>query len=619
MRHHSPTLRLLALVVFLTGSTAARADGLEDTYAQWKQLRDPDTVGIRFTQGALFLTDHPGWPEEKLIRLRTEAAALFEKPPHQVMEKFCADPPPLSGRGMVACAEAKVGTAQAQANWVHQGWIQGDFTEDEEQRILAAYGTPLKPADHQARLTRLLYESKLSAAKRMLPRVGESERRIATVRMAFIAGDKSAPRQLDKLSTRERHDAGILFERLRWRAAHDMDHQLAELLLAAPKEPPHADLWWPMRAIAVREAMGQRHYAQALALLAHHGNLKNEALAEALWLKGWLTLKYKHDAGAAYKQFYALYTSVYTPVSKARAAYWAGRAAEENGNHDIAVEWMQKAARHPTVFYGQLAHAWLTPQAPLNLPPTPTASDADRQAFEANELVRMTRKLAKSDDTKTRDLFLSTLAARARSETEFALTSQLATQVGGTASGVEVAKQALRNGVVLVEAGWPQLRLPEQVKIEDALALSITRQESQFDPAARSPANARGLMQLLPGTAKMVAQKLDMAFSEAALENPSTNLILGSHYLGQIVNGFDGSYILGIASYNAGPGSVRRWLASMGKPPKNLHGAIDWVESIPYGETRNYVMRVMENMNVYRALAKPDAPVSITNDLTRGS
>ncbi len=604
------------MVAVLLMAGHAYAEPVAATYVQWERLRNPDTVGISFAEGTRFLAEHADWPEIKLIRLRTEAAALLERPARAVMAAFCAESPPISGRGMVACAQAQAGSVATNQAWVKQGWIQGDFSENEEDQIRDAYGALLTHADHVARTDRLLYEGKVTPAKRMLPLVSE-RRALYETRIAFITGDKRAPAQLARLAASQQRDGGLLLDRIRWRAAHDMDDQLAELFALAPKTVPYPDLWWPMRAMAVRNAINQQNYKQASALLANHGALKGEYLADALWMKGWIGLQRHGDAGAAYQHFYELYTAVYTPVSKARAAYWAARAAIANGNDDIARDWMGKAARHPTVFYGQLAHAWLKKKAPLPLPAMPGFTAAEKSAFDRDDLVQIARQLAAQGDNKGRDAFLNALALRATTAAQFALVADLATDLGGTAAGVEVAKQALRNAIVMLPVGWPRIAVPANVGIEPALTLAITRQESEFDPRARSSADARGLMQLLPATAKHVADKHDIPFSPSMIENPNVNMTLGSTYLGQLIRGFDGSYILGIASYNAGPGSVRRWIATMGRPPANLHGAIDWVESIPYGETRNYVMRVLENVTIYRTLADPKAEVELESDLVR--
>jgi len=422
---------------------------------------------------------------------------------------------------------------------------------------------------------------------------------------------------VNALSASERRDAGLLFDRIGWRARHHQEEHLAELFLLAPEEVPYPDLWWPTRAMAAREALNHKNFGQALAILSGHGDMKGEALADALWLKGWIILEYRHDPVTAYREFYSLYTHVQTPVSKARAAYWAARAATLNGNSDIAQQWYEKAAAHPTVFYGQLAHVALHSDVPLPLPSAPSFSRSEKEAFEQEDLVRVTRELARAGDKDMRDLFLTSMGIHTDSPTRFAMLASLAHELGGTAAEVGVAKLALRKEVVLVDSGWPRIRLPESIGVEPALALSITRQESEFDPLAKSPANARGMMQLLPATARHVAKQNGWRYSDAMLNNPQENIVLGSSYLGQIISGFDGSYILGIASYNAGPANVRNWLRSIGHTAKTAEGAIDWIESIPYSETRNYVMRGMENLQVYRTLLKPDAPPQIMKDLVR--
>lgn len=597
-------------------ATPAHAASLEATYAAWETLRSPDTSAIRFEDGDAFLRAHPNWPEEKTIRLRTETAAMNDRPAREVMAKFCTDYPPISGRGKIACVVAGVGDEAAQKIMLRAAWIDGDFTENEEERILKSYGDMLTSNDHQARMERLLYDGKLSPAKRMLVHVPASSHRLLKVRMALLGGEKNAPALVKTLLAAEQRDAGVLFERLRYRTRKG-DPDLAELLRMAPHDAPYPARWWPMRLTAARDAIGKRQFAEAYALITPHGELEEEALAEALWLKGWLLLRHRDDAANAYKAFYELYGTVTTPVSKARAAYWAARAADKNGNADIARDWLVKAARHPTVFYGQLAHAWLKPNAPLPLPAAPVASESERTAFAADDRVAMIRLLAKRGDEKMRDLFLTSLGLRLSSEGQFALLAELAREVGGTCAGVESAKLALRQAVVMLPSGWPRIPLPDNLAIEPALTLAITRQESEFNPTARSSANAQGLMQLLPGTGKHVARKLGIHFGPDTLNTPSRNLTLGSHYLGQLIAGFDGAYILGIASYNAGPGNVRQWIQSLGTPPKSLHGRIDWIESIPFAETRNYVMRALENLSVYRGLADADTPLAIEQDVKR--
>lgn len=610
---------LLPPLLLLSAAAPARAENaaLVNTYTRWLALRDPDSGPIAFADGVDFLSRTPGWPDQKIIRIRTEAAALATAPDKAAMQNFCTAFPPITGRGMLACANANAGDTATRERWVHQGWRQGDFSADEEAAIRSRYASVLSKADFAARYERLVMENKPAAARRLYGQLPAGAQAVAEAAFALHADARGAERNLKKLSAAQLREPILLFARIQWRIRHHQEDQIAPLLASAPADVPVPDAWWPARALAAREALHQHQPAQALTILTNHGDLKPELLSEALWLKGWVTLRARRDAGEAYKEFYHLYTAVATPVSKARAAYWAARAAIENGNTDIARQWMEKAARHPTVFYGQLAAQFLQNDAPLHLPDVPRISASEKNAFDAEMLVAITRQLARQGETSLRDVFLAHLGAQADSPARYALVAQLAAEVNGQAARVRVAKQALRDGVVLINDGWPVLKVPANGGIEPALTLAITRQESEFDPLARSSADARGLMQLLPATARHVADHHLLPYGADTLDNPSENMTLGSLYLGQIIDGFNGSYILGIASYNAGPATVRGWLAAQGAPPKTVAGAVDWIESIPYAETRNYVMRVLENVQVYRARIDADTPLALTRDLTR--
>jgi soluble lytic murein transglycosylase len=608
--------RILYLLPFLIFSPAYAADPAA-TYGEWKYLRDPATLQISFEQGFRFLKEHGSWPEVKTIQLRTEEAALNQSPSAAVMQSFCANFSPISGRGMVACANAGYGSQSDRDAGVRQAWLQGDFSPFEEKLILSQYARLLNHSDHVARTDRLLYEQKTSSAQRMMPFLSANETKLVAARIALITGARDAEAKLKAVPADLKNNHGLLLDRIRYRNKKGLNAGMRELFLQSPQNPAYGDEWWPLRAVAVREAMQAAQYRDALNMISRHGELKSEFLAEALWLKGWITLEYMHDSRSAYKDFYKLYNSVSTPVSLARGAYWAAKAATQNGNGDIARDWLNKAAQHPTVFYGQLAYAELHPGKKLELPTAPSVSSSEKAEFARRELPRVVRMLADQGDQKMVDLFLGHMGNEARTPQEFAQLAALATSINAAHGGVVVAKMALRKGVVLVDAGWPLTGVPPGLAIEPGLTLSISRQESEFDPKARSRANAQGLMQLLPGTASDTARKEGISFSAAELWNPYTNMTLGSAYLGRMIAVMEDSYILGIASYNAGPRNALNWARDFGYPPADTEGAINWIENIPFGETRNYVQRVLENLQVYRQLLKQEGGVRLEEDLKR--
>ncbi len=606
----------LLFTTVLAPASACAADPVA-LLERWETLRDTDAPAPRFEEGIEFLMNYPGWPDEKAIKLRTEAAAFTDRPERSVMREFCEVLPPISGRGMLACAIAQAADEKSCSKWLRQGWIQGDFAENEEQAILTRYGDVLDADAHLNRTERLLYEGKPTAAKRMIELLPVAQRPYYQAWIGLSARDAKTDDLWRDLPEAQQKSPGILFARMHNSQKTKQLDALIALAKRAPADAPYPEHWWDLRQIAAREAITQQHFDDALAIVRRHGTLDGEDLAEALWLKGWLELEFTKNSDDAYKDFETLYESVKTPVSKARAAYWAGRAAKKNGNADVAHEWYVKGAAYPTVFYGQLSHLALHPDKPLVLPSAPSFSADHKQAFEDNLLVRIARHLGGRDEPKLRDRFLIQLASSAETQNQLTLVTNLAREVGGISSAVKVAKYALRKHAVMPESGWPTIALPKDIAIEPALALAITRQESEFDPEAISPADARGLMQLLPSTAQHVAEQHELPYGRGSLYNPEENLRLGTTYLGQMIDGFDGSYILGIASYNAGPGTVRKWRNAFGAPPKTLEGSIDWIESIPFTETRNYVQRVLENTQVYRTLETPDAPPELDKDLVR--
>ncbi|MBN8543529.1 MAG: lytic transglycosylase domain-containing protein [Alphaproteobacteria bacterium] len=601
----------LALISYLVITTPAHAtsDGqLLADYAQWEQMTDPSAV-IFFDEGYRFLKRHSDWPKQNVIRMKTEEAALRQGGD---IEAFCREFPPISGRGMIACARAGVGGIKE----VVQGWIQGDFNADEEKMVLARYGAQLTEDNHRERISRLLFEGKTATAKRLIHEAG-SYRPLYEARIALITNAGNANALVNKLPAHFKENAGLIFDRITWRHKRGMEEGVMELFAQAPSNPPHPDAWYTLRMQYARKALEKRQYARALDILSSHGQMKPEYLADTLWVKGWIRTEHLADARGGYEDFYQLYKLVKFPVSQSRAAYWAGRAARKNGNHDIAQEWFEKAAQHPTVFYGQMAALELDKTATLDLPSPISVDESERREFAQNDTPRLIALLIQQGKEEEADAFLLNLAQNTNDKYDLAILADFAKQHGQEFDAVRVSKLALQKQHILLNYGWPKIKIPTLSTIEPALALSITRQESEFNIRAVSPAGARGLMQLMPPTAQMMARKLGMGYTIHRLFEPEYNMILGTNYLGRLIDGFDGSYILAIASYNAGSGNVRKWIARFGMPPNNPEAAINWIESIPFIETRNYVMRALENVQVYRALLNPSTPIGLKTDLVR--
>lgn len=360
---------------------------------------------------------------------------------------------------------------------------------------------------------------------------------------------------------------------------------------------------WKDNHIQIRDYISQRNWRDAYALAARHGisteNAQEYSAAE--FLAGWLSLRYLNQPQRALAHFNNLYDNVKTPVSKSRGAYWLGRTYEALNNTTQAREWYEEGATYPTFFYGQLSIAKLYPKQPLQLPREPEVPASVRSAFDRRPLPHVVRTLAAMGEQDRATRFLRALSAGAETRADFLLTDDLARALGKPNLEVVVAKAANQKGFMLGQRGFPLTSMAQGSNPETALALGIIRQESEFKADAQSQVGALGMMQLMPATARSLANRAGVGFSERDLLNPSYNIKLGREYLGDRLDQFNGSYILSIASYNAGHGRVRQWLDIYGDPRSPSVDPIDWIETIPVYETRNYVQRVLENVQVYRS------------------
>ncbi len=589
---------------------------------QWQYYLDQDS-GASFDEITRFIEQNPNWPDQKKLRIRAEMSLKKDNvPDHDVISWF-NDSTPITGIGKVALAEAlkrnRLASKDKITSLIREAWKNGDFDEPQEKKILDSYGDILTLDDDKARIDRLLWEERVAPAKRLLSFVPEGYQKLYKARMALIEEKRLAIIAVAQVPSSLRNDAGLTYNRMVFRAHRDDDKGVREMLLLAPEKPPYPEKWWRYRDVHIHLAIDEKNYALAKKLLANHGQSEGSGYADALWLQGWIDTEFFDRPSAGLDAFEDMYDRVKYPVSKARAAYWAARSAEKSGDSKKAEEWYKKAASYPTTFYGQLGSLKYNGTSPLSLPSSPAISAKDRDSFEQDDYVKaikITIDLGNYDLARR----LITLAVENSDDAaEASLVSELGVKSGHNSLSVHAAKKALQQNIVLVDGGYPMPKTPSGNPLERSLTLAITRQESEFDPNAKSPSNALGMMQLLPRTAKEIAKKNGIPFSPARLSEPSYNMTLGSFYLSRLINSYDGSYIMGIAAYNAGPGNVHNWVKKFGTPSNNLNNAINWIEKIPFTETRNYVQRVMENLQVYRSIDSEDSDnkLKIAEDLMR--
>ena len=567
-------------------------------------------VPVPFYGVARFFEGNHHWPLQTQLRRRVEESIGADIPPDIVLDWFHRHPPG-SAMGKVRYAEALMATGAVERgkSMLREAWISGAFTKANENAIFKRHGKILTKEDHARRLDRLLWDGKAEEARRILWKVDPALRALGEARLTLRYRHGNVDRQIARVPPEMQQDQGLLYERARWRRAKGKYQEAREVFNHLPQDLARPDLWWQERGILARRGLREGHVSDAYRLVKAHGlsPAQSAPYAEAEWLAGWIAHRFLNDHAAAFDHFKAMHEAVIYPVSKARGAYWAARAAEGMQNADQAMAWYGRAAAHPTVFYGQLAASRLGAEARLKLPaePEPTASEVDE--FNAHELTRAVRVLAAFGYKDELRPFILQLGDIKETPSWRRMAAAMARGYKREDVAIAVAKRASRSGVELADSGYPTIHLPAPPATgkglsapDAALVLAVVRQESAFQTDAISPAGAQGLMQLMPKTAKEVAKSYSIAHNPGRLSESDYNLRLGQAYLRDLLGEFQGSYVLTLAAYNAGPKRAREWMKANGDPRGTIEEMVDWIEMIPFEETRNYVQRVMENLQVYR-------------------
>jgi peptidoglycan lytic transglycosylase len=589
---------------------------------QWLDLIRPGP-GRSFDEITKFIRQNPDWPGQVSLQQAAERAMPADYGIAETLAWFKGrEPQTIEGTIALGRAYAASGLREDAARVVRAGWIRMAISADKEQPFLDQFGSFLRPQDHLARLDRLLWEGEVDGARRAMARADSDHRRLAEARIRLMTGGAGVDAAVAAVPKALQNDPGLIYDRARFKRRNDDDVGAAALLDPPPPTNPYPALMWKEYEYAARHALDRGDISVAYRLAEAHGAEDGSVFADGEFLAGWIALRFLNEYKTGYDHFTKLYAGVGSAISKGRGAYWAGRAAEEMGEKALAQEWYKKAAESLSSYYGQLAAQRLGTADGLNFPRLPKITNEAKAKFEKLELVRLVRMLGELDEADRTRSFLMRITERAKDPAEYRMIADLANDIGRRDYGVAVAKLARQEGVELLDYLYPMQTLPAGNNPEDALVLAVIRQESAFDQKAQSSAGALGLMQLMPRTAKHVAKKLQIPYSDAKLtKDPSYNIRLGRAYLGDLLDGFGGSYILAVASYNAGPARVQSWLAEYGDPRDRGVDAVDWIETIPFAETRNYVQRVLENLQIYRHRlnGKTEIALSLEQDLSRSA
>ncbi|WP_411286681.1 transglycosylase SLT domain-containing protein [Phenylobacterium sp.] len=610
----------------VTGARSAIA-GIGDTVARktatWG-LVDANAEALSFYEIDQARRELLGWPRP--ARRQIAAEKLLEisgKTPAQVVEWF-AGAEPQSAYGALALAQAyrMQGQPQPATALVRRWWRDKSFEADAQRSFLARFADVLTMDDHARRADVMLYGPHGPATRDIVALLPADAQAAAQARIALRANASNANDLHGALVGSASASPGVAFERAAYMRRRGMDTIAVGQLANFPREivtSEQAARIWDERYQLVLSSLRNRDARSAYAAAANSGLTTGGDAADAEFYAGWIALTKLNDPQAAGRHFAALAQIGASPITRGRALYWQGRAADARRDPAAAQGFYTEGARHVTTFYGQLAAEKIGQRLVLPADPRPTADD--RARFEAHETVQAMRLLA---DQGQRDLFKVFALHQddiVPDVTEAVLLVDAVRGYGDQDTSMKVVRAAAQRGLILADRGYP-VRTPPQVANgpETALVMGITRQESGFDPLVRSGVGARGMMQLMPSTAVIVARQIGVGYSPGMLDEPDYNMRLGASYLGQLVSQFSGSYVMATAGYNAGPGRPIQWSSFCGDPRGGATDPIDFIECIPFSETRNYVMRVMEGMQVYRAKQNGgSAPITLASDLRRGS
>lgn len=596
------------------GSEAmAAASALDDPVARnlvtWLVIRGaPNDLG--FERIAQFLKEKPYWPTQSTLRRKAEAVLYAEKPSAATVRAFFGDQAPLTGPGKIALARvlSASGDRATVAALVRDAYRTDDLSDSSESAILTEFGPLITRADHKARADKFSYKPDPERAMRAAQRAGSDVVALTRARLAIEKQDPNGASLLAQVPMTLSNDAAYLFAKSMVSRRAGRNEEAAQALLAAPNSAEaqvDTDEWWIERRLVSRELLDQGNARLAYKVAADAAPPSaNNYRAEQAFTAGWIALRFLNEPRLAAQHFARIDHQQDHPITLSRAAYWQGRAAEAMGDTGTARGRYEAAARFSTTFYGQAARARLgLPQVALRREPDP--SSQAKANFDRIEVVRALKLLYAVGDRDTPITIYYDMAWRMEDTTHLVLLAQLAQANGDARGALVVGKEGLAEGHPLDHAAFPTFGLPSYTPIgnpvDKAMIYAVARQESQFNPRTLSSAKAMGLMQVTPAAGREVAKQTGAPYNEARLmSDQSYNVQFGAAELGELVENYGGNPLLVFAAYNAGRGSVRKWFARYGDPRDKDVDPIDWVECIPFSETRNYVQRVMENYLVYR-------------------
>ena len=608
-----------------TAIQKAIGDPAAQKLVEWVLLRHAGEAS--FSRYASFVAENPHWPSSDLIRRRAEAR-LWEDRFNATMVRSFMRNEPSSAKGRLALARVLLaeGDRDGAGQLVRRAWRSDELSERAEAEVIELFRDLLSSDDHRARMDKRIGAKDLSGAARAARQLSGDYPAIVKACAAVSANSSKAVELLDAIGTEARNDLGYTFCRINWMLRHDRLDDATRLMLAAAPDTmalQETDEWWRVRRVLARKLLDAGNFQSAYQVVRTAALPANQNYqAEAHFLPGWIALRYLNDPSVASQHFAHIDDGSVNPIVMARACYWRGRAAEAAGeNEKMRIEY-GAAARHTTAYYGQIARARLG-LAGIELPEPPVPGSTEDRAV-SDELVRAADILYSLGERELIVNFAADLANQSVDAGLLAAIGDLTMRRNDARSMLQIGKTALARGYGLHSYAFPIIGIPQHSQIgpeiEKSLVYSVARTESAFDQRDKSPANAVGLMQVTPEAGRDTAKRFGVTYDwDRMVSDPVYNTQMGAAELSALLREYNGSHILTFAGYNAGRGRVRQWIKLYGDPRNPDVDAVDWVERIPFAETRNYVQRVMENLLVYRVRFKPGSPMVSEFDQHRGT
>ena len=585
--------------------------------AREKELQDPNAVKVLTW---LYLTQYPdyasfemlkdflavnrNWPQETMLMRKMEEKFPKGARPYEVKNWFDSHPPvTATGINLYVNALQQLGFQKEAAKNLRDFWYQADLSNKDVATLADKHEKIFTQQDHINRANTLIWNGKTSAAKALFPYISASKKAPLEARIKLANEENGVDQAIENVPESQRFDPGLIYERVRWRRRAGLTSGALELLNdTRVNQTEYPEKWWTERHILLRRAIENGDYKSALNIVRQHRQNAEFPYTQAESIKGWLSLK-NNEAERAATIMTRLFENVETPMSLTRAAYWAGRAYEDMGDLSEAEKWYKKAAKYPLFFYGQLANNrigndrlridWVELDTEL----------ASQSALTYHPFASAIRILTNAGLPEYNDAFFAKLLPLAKSEADYSYIAWLAKAGHRYDYAIRAAKLMYNDHHKMLRIGYPNLpHLTPKVTTQSHI-LGLIRQESIFNPRAGSHVGAKGLMQLMPPTAREQAGKLGLKYSLSDLiDDPEYNTTLGTAYIERMLNYYDGNFVLATAAYNAGFGRINGWVRTFGDPRNADIDVVDWIESLPVYETRNYIQRVLEGARVYDEL-----------------